>query len=101
MEWLSASLKWYLYLLIIGLVFFPFIRKYFSSFIDQGYAFSKTVGILILSYLTFLFGTAHILPFARLNLILLLGIFLIASIIFIWKRPILKLSKNPRLLGII
>ncbi len=76
MDWLYSSLHWYSAFFILGIVFFPLTKKIFGSFFpDQGYAISKTIALLLLSYATFLFGTLKILPFSQISLILLLAIY--------------------------
>lgn len=72
MDWIYQTLQWYFALLCLGVIFFGITRKIFSSFFDQGYAFSKTIGILFLSYGVFLLGNLHILPFSSITLYLLL-----------------------------
>ncbi len=61
--------------------FFSIFKKIFSSFPDKGYIFSKTFGILIVSYLIFLTSTLHVLSFSRINIFIVL---LISSIISIF-----------------
>jgi uncharacterized membrane protein len=73
MEWIFQTLQWYFTLLCIGIIFFGITRKLFHSFFDRGYAFSKTIGILFLSYGVFLLGNLHILPFHVITLYLLLA----------------------------
>lgn len=72
MQWIYQTLQWYFALLCIGVVFFGITQKLFHSFFDHGYAFSKTIGLLFLSYGVFLLGNLHILPFHELTLYLLL-----------------------------
>ena len=85
MDWLFQSFNWYIWIFALGLLFFPITKKVFSSFIDSGYAFSKIIAILSLSYLTFLFGFLKILPFERMSILgLILIIFLIN--IFFYKK---------------
>jgi len=90
MEWIFQTLQWYGMLLVLGVVFFGITRKLFSSFFDQGYAFSKTVGILLLSYGMFLLGNFHIVPFHRVTLITCLFIAFIISF-FIHKKDTKKI----------
>ena len=72
MEWIYQTLQWYFALFCIGVVFFGITQKLFHSFFDHGYAFSKTIGLLFLSYGVFLLSNLHILPFHELTLYLLL-----------------------------
>jgi YYY domain-containing protein len=60
---LGNILIWWLYLLGIGFIFLPITRKIFSFFFDQGYLFSKVLGILFSSYLVWLLASLKILPF--------------------------------------
>lgn len=80
MLWISQTLQWYFALLCIGAVFFGITRKFFSSFFDSGYAFSKTVGILLVSYSVFLLGNLHIAPFHIITLLICLSIGLLIGV---------------------
>ena len=92
MNWIFITLQWYLYILILGIIFFPLTAKIFSNFADRGYAFSKTLAILFLSYAVFVLGILKILPFTQNSIFLLIIIFIIATILFIWKN---KLTIKP------
>ncbi len=72
MDWIYQTLQWYVALLCIGVVFFGITKKLFRSFFDHGYAFSKTIGLLFLSYGVFFLSNLRILPFHELTLYLLL-----------------------------
>jgi len=86
MEWIKTSLNWYVVLLGLGIIFYPITEKLFRKFsLDFGYPFAKILAILVLSYGTFTFGILKIIPFTRLSLFILLGLFLIANII-VWAR---------------
>jgi len=73
MDWIYQTLQWYFALMCLGVVFFGITKKLFHGFFDQGYAFSKTIGLLFLSYGVFLLSNLHILPFHELTLYLLLA----------------------------
>lgn len=91
MEWLLISLQWYLTIFLIGIVFYPVTKKLLGGFLfDKGYAFSKIVGILFLSYAIFVLGILKILPFYQNSLIGLLGISAIINF-FIFKK-----EKHPK-----
>lgn len=72
MQWIFQTLQWYFTLLCIGVIFFGITKKLFTSFFDHGYAFSKTIGILILSYSVFLLGNLHLAPFSLNTLLICL-----------------------------
>lgn len=91
MEWILIALQWYLTIFLIGIVFYPVTKKLLGEFLfDKGYAFSKIVGILFLSYATFLLGILKILPFYQSSLIGLLGISALVNF-FIFKK-----EKHPK-----
>lgn len=73
-------------LFVIGTVAFPIAKRLFSSWWDHGYAFSKSIGIGLLTYLTYLTGTLHILPFTSTTIITLLVCMGLVS--FIWMISI-------------
>lgn len=71
----TSFVIWYISLLILGVVFFPLTRKLIGErFVDLAYPFSKTVGILALSYTIFVLGTLRLVSFSQISLaVLLLG----------------------------
>ncbi|MFA6081114.1 MAG: DUF2298 domain-containing protein [Patescibacteria group bacterium] len=86
MDWILITLKWYLTLFFIGVIFTPLTKKIFKGFkFDLGYPFAKTLGIILLSYFVFVFGIVKILPFNRLGLILSLCLFAIINW-FVFKK---------------
>ena len=72
MSWISTTLTWYFYLLAIGIVFFPLAIRVFGRFFDLGYPFAKTLGIIVLSYVLFILGTIHVIPFTQESIVFLL-----------------------------
>jgi uncharacterized membrane protein len=87
MNWVELTLGWYSVLLIIGIIFTPLTRSIFGKFVDAGYPFAKSIGILLLSYISFALGFAHILPFSQGGLI---GILVaVAAVSLIFKRKLL------------
>ena len=75
MFWLFISLKWYLYLLIIGIIFVPIANLFFKNFFDRGYVFAKTIGILAVSYIIYFLATFQIIPFSRQAIFIILALF--------------------------
>lgn len=84
---------WYVVLLIIGVVFFPFTKLFFNKFYDYGFGFSKAIGILLLSYAAFALGTAQLIPFTQAWLIVLLAIAGIINV-YIYKKYPIKAKKK-------
>ena len=97
MNWFLVTTQWYLYLLILGAIFFPLTKKIFGSCFDWGYPFAKTLAILLLSYSIFILSLIHVAPFSRISLIVLSLLFLGLNV-FIFSRPnfIKREDDNPR-----
>jgi uncharacterized membrane protein len=58
---------WWLTIFSIGIAVFPLTNYLFKSFIDRGYIFAKVLGILLVSYLTFIAGLTRLIPFTSLT----------------------------------
>jgi len=74
------SSQWWVTLFLLGLFFYPFTSLLFSNFIDRGYASSKALGILLLSYAMLLGGISRALPFSFYSLLIILALFLVIFI---------------------
>jgi len=70
MSWLIYSLQWYVLLLALGIIFLPFTKKLFGSFVDHGYPFAKTIAIILVSYCVFVLGVLKILPYSWLGIVI-------------------------------
>ncbi|HCM81876.1 MAG: hypothetical protein UV63_C0036G0019 [Microgenomates group bacterium GW2011_GWC1_43_11] len=81
---IQLVLQWWSALFLVGAAAFPLTKKLFSppasgwpaspetsrrGWFDRGYFFSKAVGMAVVSYIVFLFGTLHVLPFTFFNVI--------------------------------
>lgn len=75
MDWLLHFLSWYVYLFILGLVFYPLSQRLFGKSLDKGYAFAKILGIILLTYSSLLLGILRLVAFGRLQILLLLAAF--------------------------
>jgi len=96
MTWLLTSLNWYIYLLILGVIFYPLTKKIFNRFsFDFAYPFAKTLAIIFVSYTSYVLGTVKILPFNRMNLFLIIGVFTLINY-FIARRHSGKWTKSTR-----
>lgn len=95
MDWLFQSLTWYSYLFLLGIIFFPISNRVFGDFADRGYAAAKTIGILVLSYSTFLLGILKISQFTQLNLIVLILFFaFLNSYLYFSKKQHIPFTKK-------
>ncbi len=85
----------WLIIFVTGISFLPLTTSIFKSFLDKGYIFSKTLAIIIISYVLLLLGTIKILPFTKISIIFLLIAFFIANYFFILKKKkVSKVKKN-------
>lgn len=55
---------WYLALAVLGFVAYPLVRMALPGLPDRGYPLARTAGLLLLSYFTWMAGSARI-PFSR------------------------------------
>lgn len=94
MDWQVFTLWWYVVLSAIGIIFLPTTRLLFGRFYDQGYAFSKIIGVLIITYVTFVLGTLKIAPFTPATLIgILIATGVFNAYVFNKTKDNFKLSK--------
>ncbi len=52
-----AALRWWAVLLLIGTAVLPLTHTFFRALPDRGYAFTKSVGLLLISYLFWIMGS--------------------------------------------
>lgn len=79
MQWIVTSVIWYFYLFVIGIVFLPITVRLFRSFFDLGYAFSKTIGLIVTTYALLVLGIFKLLPFSKEGIIFFLIILCIGN----------------------
>lgn len=88
MEWLQITLWWSVILFFVGLTALPLTFRIFRPFsLDYAYPFAKTIGLIIVSYLIFVFSITHLLPFSRLSIIAIVLLIGISSFIFFKDLP--------------
>ena len=56
-----AAIRWWAVLMVLGTAVFPFTFVFFKRLPDRGYAFTKMMGLLLVSYLFWLSGSLGIL----------------------------------------
>src|SRR5438445_7577817 len=93
----SYIIHWWLLLFLFGICFLPITLRIFSTFFDKGYLFSKLIGLALVSYLIFLFGTLHITPFTQTTIILFLVIATITNGVFFKKNMIKTFTEKKKL----
>lgn len=90
MDWLLHFFSWYVYMSLIGLVFFPITKKLFGKTLDGGFALSKALGILLTTYAVLVLGITRLVPFGKISIIAIL----LAVAFFSYKTLIQKGFKN-------
>lgn len=106
MDWIWQPLQWYLFLFVLGIIFFPLVSRFFGSFFDHGYGLSKTIAILVLTYSVFLLSTLKLLAFTQFTLFLLTFGFGVCSFVLFFNRQNTSKKKgherlNPPILSLI
>lgn len=88
-------IRWWLLILIMGIIFLPMARLLFPNFVDQGYLFSKPIAIGVLSYSMWFSSSLHILKFRTIPSYLILVLGMVANFgIWFWRH-----SKGKRYIG--
>ncbi len=78
---------WWLTLLLLGLLVYPLAFLSLPGLADRGYIFAKTLSLLLLAYIAWLFASSQLLPFSQSTL-LVAGALLAtcALLLVIWLR---------------
>lgn len=85
---------WWLALEVIGLVSFPLVSRVCSSLGDKGYSISKLVGLVVLTYLTWMLSSLKLLPFGYVSIGLSFLLLLVLSLYF--GRKHLRIADWPQ-----
>ena len=86
----AYAIIWWLILLVIGLITFPLVSRVCGGLLDKGYSVSKILGLLLLTYFSWLFASLHLLKFGYLNISISLLLLLAFSIYLGRKNLSLK-----------
>lgn len=79
-------LSWWLTVSLLGMVSLPLVFYIFRNFWDKGYAFSKTVSAMILTYSIFILGVFKFLPFTSGSLFLIIILFLLLDFFYLRQK---------------
>jgi YYY domain-containing protein len=72
----APILVWYLAVQLLAVLALPLTWLVFRRVADGGYAFAKTIGLIVVSYVPWLLASAHIVPYSRIGIgisVLMLG----------------------------
>jgi YYY domain-containing protein len=81
----AYAIIWWLILLVIGLITFPLVSRVCGRLPDKGYSISKILGLLILTYFSWLLASLHLLKFGYTNISIAL-ILLLALSFFLGRK---------------
>lgn len=81
-----AALAWLALLLLLGTIAFPFTFVALRGLADRGYGVSKTLGVLLLAWLSWLGPSLKLAPYARWWIALCLGLLIGVSAALGWRR---------------
>lgn len=79
-------MKWWMTLLLLGLLFMPLSQIIFSQFHDNGYLFSKVIGIAGSGYLMWLFSSIRLMKFSQNACLLVVFLCLLANVLIFQKN---------------
>ena len=79
------ALRWFITVEIIGLAAFPLTYYLLPRLADRGFTLSKPFGILLVAYLFWLLGLAHI-PIGQATIIALLALIAAASAFYVYRN---------------
>jgi YYY domain-containing protein len=84
------ALFWWLALFMLGLLVYPLFWLPLRGLADRGYIFSKLGGLLLLAYGGWLLASAHLLPFERFSLWLVVALLAACGLLALfWQRHFL------------
>lgn len=79
--------QWWGVLFLIGAVAYPFTKYLFRGWFDQGFFFTKAVGLAEVTFGVYLAGTVHLMPFTQGAVWAVMGIlFLLGIPLYIRKK---------------
>ncbi len=81
-----AVVTWLALLLLLGVITFPLAFVALRGLADRGYGISKTLGMLLLAWLTWLGPSLRFVPYARWWIALCLGLLMGLSAAIGWRR---------------
>jgi len=93
---LGYFFTWYLTLFIFSLSSLPTCLFLFKNFWDKGYAFAKTISLILITFLVFVLSSVKLIPFSQTFLSWLVIVLVIFNYFFLKK----KYFKNYKLIDL-
>jgi YYY domain-containing protein len=63
-------IRFWAVLFLVGSAAFPLTRRLFSAWFDRGYLFSKSIGLVVVTWVVYALGTARLVPFSIASIVL-------------------------------
>lgn len=96
---LLPFLQWWLLVLLLGISYMPLTSKIFETFHDQGYLFSKVIGIAITGYLMWLLSSLRILKFTQVSCVIALVLGLLLNLVLFLIRKKYASNSNKSIVS--
>ena len=98
---IAIVFHWWTALFLFGAVAFPLTKKLFPDWFDQGYLFSKSVSLALVTWLVYVMGTLRILPFTAISIVFSLTLVFICGLLFNFQFSNFKLKHRSTILLVI
>ena len=77
---------WWLIFFFLGLISFPLVSRILNVFFDKGWIASKVFSWILLSFIIFIFGYFHLLPFNQSSVFFVILLILLVVLLISKKR---------------
>jgi YYY domain-containing protein len=92
MNYVAYAIVWWLVLGVIGLIAFPLVSRICSKLPDKGYSISKLSGLLIMTYVSWILPSLHIMKFGLG--VIILSLLILGALSFFLGRKQLKIDRS-------
>lgn len=78
---------WWAWFVMLGLFSLPFTALLFHRFEDKGYVFSRILGLVLISYISFVLSVSRLVPFSKIGIGLSIFLLITAELILLKFSP--------------
>ena len=89
----AYAIVWRLVLVVIGLIAFPLVSRVCNRLPDKGYSISKILGLLLITYFSWLLASDNLVKFGYFNISI--SLLLLLALSFFLGRKHLDLKELP------
>ena len=90
---IAYAFVWWLVLLVVGLIAFPLVSRVCGRLPDKGYSISKILGLVFITYVSWLLASLHLVKFGYISISI--ALLLLLALSFYLGRKNLSLKKLP------